>query len=283
MTLPFSKLQGTGNDFVLMEAIPEGEVVLDYADLAKRLCDRRRGIGADGLITVDRLKGVRKGVPRFQMEMWNPDGSKSEMCGNGLRCAALYFESLLTGPEQEKGLDEFDAETGAGRLVVHRDPLGYRVDMGLARLSTAEIGMAAPASESFIDQPIGGGIKGTAVSMGNPHLVLFTGNLDAIHLERDGRLLENHPFFPNRTNVHFVHVLDRNSVQVRIWERGAGATLSCGTGVCAVAVACFLNGKTEREIQVRVPGGTLQAKYEESGHVFLTGPVAHIFSGEIQI
>ncbi len=266
-----------------MEAIPEGELASGYRNLATILCDRRRGIGGDGLITVDRLKAVRKGVPRFRMEMWNPDGSQSEMCGNGLRCAARFFESLLDEDEREKSIDEFDAETGAGRLVVYRDPVGYRVDMGPAYLRTEEIGMNVPVAESFIDQPIGGGIKATAVSMGNPHLVLFTGNLDAIHLERDGKLLENHPFFPNRTNVHFVQVIDRSTVKVRIWERGAGATLSCGTGVCAVAVASFLTGKTERLVQVHVPGGVLTAKYEESGHVFLTGPVAKVFDGEIEI
>ncbi len=266
-----------------MEAIPEDELALGYTELAKTVCDRRRGVGGDGLITVDRLKGVRKGVPRFQMEMWNPDGSRSEMCGNGLRCAALFFESLLDEDERAKEFNEFDAETGAGRLIVHRDPIGYRVDMGPARLSTDAIGMKVSPADSFIDQPIGGGVKGTAVSMGNPHLVLFAGNLEAIQLERDGRLLENHPYFPNRTNVHFVQVVDRNTVKVRIWERGAGATLSCGTGVCAVAVASFLNGKTERDVQVHVPGGTLHAKYEESGHVFLTGPVAHVFSGEMTI
>jgi diaminopimelate epimerase len=113
--------------------------------------------------------------------------------------------------------------------------------------------------------------------------VLFAGNLEGIHLERDGSLLENHPFFSNRTNVHFVKIIDRHTVQVRIWERGAGATLSCGTGVCAVAVACYLNGKTDREIEVRVPGGILHANYEESGQVYLTGPVAHVFSGEIEV
>ncbi|MEX2243012.1 MAG: diaminopimelate epimerase, partial [Fimbriimonadaceae bacterium] len=181
------------------------------------------------------------------------------------------------------GVLRIPVETGAGLLVLEDAGGGMvRVDMGVARLTRGEIGMTGPADERFVGQEVGvgGQFRGTAVSMGNPHLVLLVDDASAIDLAKLGPLLERHELFPNRTNVHFVQVLDRGRIVQRTWERGAGATLACGTGACASAVAAFLNGLTGREVDVDLPGGRLKIEYAEDGHVFMTGPAETVFDGE---
>ena len=424
-------MHGIGNDFVMVDgvrsALPEG----DPAELARAVCDRRFGVGADGLIYIEKEPHpqplpsngaqaspfVERGV--FRMRMWNPDGSESEMCGNGIRCVARFLldegivapaaqgqESRVKGQESgdqgqgsrvkgqassvngqgpgdrgqasrvkgqgpgdqgqgsrvkgqassvngqgpgdqgqassdlrgsDSGCPDSDAAkrqgipvmTGAGMLYLEEAEGGQiRVDMGVARLTRGEIGMVGVADETFVGQGIeargqassdlrgsdsgcpdsdaakcqegsedlpplappsspartagqeGGGFRGTAVSMGNPHLVILTNDVAAIDLHRLGPVLEHHELFPNRTNVHFVEVLDRGHIVQRTWERGAGATLACGTGACASAVAAFLNGLTDRTVLVDLPGGRLRVEYAEDGHVFMTGPAETVFDGE---
>ncbi len=264
-------MHGIGNDFVMVDAIQEADLPTDLQAMAKKVNDRRFGIGGDGLILLERGDQAP-----FKMRMFNPDGSESEMCGNGIRCFAL----LLRDHGHIAG-DEVQVETGAGILGL--DLVGgdnIRVDMGLARLARGEIGMKGEAAEQFVDQAVGQAMNGTAVSMGNPHLVMFVDDVAKVDLEHLGPKFERHELFPNRTNVHFVQVVDRENLIQRTWERGAGATLACGTGACSVAVAGFLTGRSERSAQVRLPGGSLQIDYQESGRVLMTGPAQTVFTGE---
>lgn len=271
--IPFVKMHGIGNDFVMLDLLdaPEPE---DPADLARRMNDRRTGVGGDGLILVERGSDAP-----FRMRMFNPDGSEAEMCGNGIRCFAklLHDRGHLSG-------NEADIDTGAGRLMVQLTADGQvRVSMGTARLNRADIPMTGPGDETFLDQPLGiDGWLGSAVSMGNPHLVLFTGDVAAIPLETLGPRFETHPLFPRKTNVHFAQVADRRHLIQRTWERGAGMTLACGTGACACAVAGFLTGRTERSVSIDLPGGRLFIEYAPDGAVTMTGPAVTVYEGSWQ-
>jgi diaminopimelate epimerase len=270
--MTFTKMQGIGNDFVMVDSIAE-PLDADLPTLARRVNDRRFGVGGDGLILMER--GV---LAPFRMRMFNPDGSPSEMCGNGIRCFAVMLKDHghLTASST-------DVETGAGILNVELlDGGSVKVDMGMARLTRGDIGMAGPKDEQFVDQPVGRGFKGTAVGMGNPHLVIFVDDVASVELEYLGREFEKHELFPNRTNTHFVQVVDRSHVIQRTWERGAGATLACGTGACAVAVAGFLTGRTERSVESKLPGGSLHLEYQEDGRVLMTGPAETVFEGQFE-
>jgi len=270
--IAFTKMHGIGNDFVMVDQLAE-QLAMDWTLLARQVCDRRSGVGADGLILV--LPGGRS---PFRMQMFNPDGSESEMCGNGIRCFARFVQDMGATSDSD-----FEIETGAGLLRTEVLPDGrVRVDMGPARVTREEIGMLDAPRERFLDAPLGPeglDLSGTAVSMGNPHLVIQTEDVRSVPLAEWGPRLERHPLFPNRVNVHFAQTVDRKHIIQRTWERGAGATLACGTGACAVAVAGFLLGKTEREVTVRLPGGELDIHYREDGRVMMTGPVETSFAG----
>ena len=265
-------MHGIGNDFVIVDLTGDSKLETDWATVAQKLCDRHYGVGGDGLLLVI----ADEEVP-YQMRMLNPDGSESEMCGNGLRCFGQYLYE--TGKIQ---VGTTQVRTGAGILVVtiHGDGT-CSVDMGQAILEPEKIGMRWITGESFINQPIGAGYFGTAISMGNPHLVIFTEDVSKVDLEHLGKELETHPYFPNRVNVHFVQVVDRTHLIQRTWERGAGITLACGTGACACAVASFLEGRSEREVEIKLPGGSLMLNYKEDGHVVKTGSATTVFSGTL--
>lgn len=270
----FTKMHGIGNDFVMVDTIAEPLPDIDIRELAKKANDRKFGIGGDGLILVEHGTSAP-----YRMRMFNPDGSESEMCGNGIRC----FAKLL----RDKGhlqSDRVDVETGAGILHLEVMPGGMiKVDMGKAKLTRGDIGMAGDPNLAFQEMAVdsaAGVFPATAVSMGNPHLVLFVPDAGAVPLSTAGPELEHHELFPNRTNVHFVQVLDRNTLIQKTWERGAGATLACGTGACASGVAAFLTGRADREVEVRLPGGSLFIEYREDGTVFMTGPAEIVFEGE---
>jgi diaminopimelate epimerase len=263
-------MQGIGNDFVIVDALRDGVPAGDLSEIARAVNDRRFGVGGDGLILVERGNAAP-----YRMRMFNPDGSESEMCGNGVRC----FAKLLIEHGHTDG-PIVDVETGAGVLHLKLMEDGrFRVDMGEARLTRGEIGMAGPHGDRFIDQAVSGSFKGTAVSMGNPHLVIFVDDVARIDLHREGPLLEHHELFPKRVNVHFASPVDRGTIVMRTWERGAGATLACGTGACSVAVAGFLTGRTDHKALIHLPGGDLQIEYIEDGHVFMTGPAETVFEG----
>jgi diaminopimelate epimerase len=266
-------MHGIGNDFVMIDGVELFLGGLDLAALSRSMCDRRFGVGADGIIIAERSEAAP-----YRMRMLNPDGSESEMCGNGVRCFAKFLRDKGYNSEPEVAV-----ETGAGVLQLHIEEDGQvRVDMGLARLTRGEIGMERPATETFIDQPIeflDQERRGTAVSMGNPHIVLFVEDVAAIALAEWGRALEHHPLFPARVNAHFVQRVDESHLIQRTWERGAGATLACGTGACACAVAAALTGRAGRDVEIELPGGKLRIEYLQDGRVMMTGPAETSFEG----
>lgn len=295
--IAFVKMHGLGNDYVYVDLVKtfRGELPWDPAELAREIGDRHFGVGGDGLILI--LPGER--AP-FRMRMFNADGSEGEMCGNGMRCFAKYV--------YEQGYideTEFDVETGAGiirpRVLPEAGPgprraPRVRVDMGRPRLDPAEVpfnptaiaGAAGSASGGpdpsapVIERPLalnGHDVRVTAVSMGNPHCVVFVKDADAVDVPDLGRKIELHPAFPRRTNVEFVQVLSGDEAVMRVWERGSGVTLACGTGACAVAVAGALTGRTGRRVKVHLLGGDLDVEWAEDDHVYMTGPAVEVFRG----
>jgi diaminopimelate epimerase len=290
----FSKYHGTKNDFVLI-GDPEARIHLT-PELIVAVCDRRGGAGADGLIRVVTgraaadagLAGPEAADADFFMDHSNADGRTAEMCGNGIRCLAKFaFERGLTASR------ELDVMTRAGmkRLLLHVGPDGtvdaVTVDMGRPELDVARIPMEGVPGGTFVGRPFdadGRTWTATAVSMGNPHLVLLLDrpddDVDSIEVDRIGPLIEGRPEFPNKTNVEFVKVVD-DSIHMRVWERGVGQTAACGTGACASLVACSLHGLTGREADVVLPGGTLHIDWrEDDDRVRMTGPAMWVFDGE---
>ena len=270
------KYQGTGNDFVMTLDLDD-ERRLDAADV-RVLCDRRFGIGADGSIRVTR---GRDGRPF--MDYRNADGSIAEMCGNGIRCVARFLRDI-----GEETASSFDVETRAGdRRVTFLDDGRVAVDMGEPNFTKAAIPMRGPAWETYLGEPLdlGGGIvvSATAVSMGNPHLVLLLeDDPDRFHVSHIGAVLERDERFPEGTNVEFARV-GPSDIAARVWERGSGETMACGSGACAIVVAAHETGLADRRSRVRFPGGILEVERQESGSVSLTGPAERVFETSIDV
>ena len=277
--MKFTKMQGAGNDYVYVNCFKE--TVENPADVAIRVSNRNFGIGSDGLILIMPSK-----VADVRMRMFNADGSESEMCGNGIRCVAKYAYDHGIVSKQE-----ITAETGAGiltlQLFTNSDKVEkVRVNMGIPRLSRAEIPMNGEGSRQVVNEPLNilhSTFNITCVSMGNPHCVIFVDDVAGFPVEKYGPLIENHELFPRRTNVEFVQVISMSEVRQRTWERGAGETLACGTGASAVAVAGVLNRLTGRQILNHLSGGDLELEWQENGPVFMTGPAVEVFTGEINI
>lgn len=268
-------MQGLGNDFVVVDAYRQ-ELPEDLGSLAQKVCHRQFGIGADGLVLV--LPSEKAAV---KMRIFNADGSEPEMCGNGIRCLAKYvYESGLC-PRTE-----FTVETLAGvlrpELMLEKGRItGVKVDMGEPRLSPDRIPVLF-AGDKVVGQPLevqGEKYVVTAVSMGNPHCLIFVDDVSQTPVKSLGPLIEVHPLFPAKINVEFVEIVNKKEVKMRVWERGAGETLACGTGACATVVACALNGKTDREITVHLLGGDLILEWAPNNHVFMTGPAEAVFEG----
>lgn len=272
----FSKWQGLGNDFVIVNGFEEQ--IDNYEHAALQVCDRHFGVGADGLVLILPSK-----IADFQMRIFNSDGSEAEMCGNVTRCVARYvYENGLT--EKTK----ITLETLAGPIkpeLVFTDgvPSVVRVDMGLPRLKRAEIPMTGAPDEKAIELPVeiaGKTFYGTAVSMGNPHFVIFVDDLEKIEVETIGPLIENNPLFPRKTNVEFAQIISDSEIRMRVWERGAGITLACGTGTCATMVAAALSGKAGRKATIHLVGGDLCIEWGTDDHVYMSGPAVEVFRGE---
>lgn len=278
--IPFVKMEGIGNDYVYVDLLPGRGVVpvlpADLPELARRMSDRHYGIGADGLILIRPSDGADA-----RMQMFNADGSESEMCGNGIRCVARYLHDsgVVSG-------SDLTIETGAGilslRLTLLRGEVqAVRVDMGIPRLERAEIPMMGPPGR-VVEEPLPtpfGEVRVTAVSMGNPHAVIWVPDVEAAPVASIGPFIEHHPSFPRRTNVEFVQILSRAEVRQRTWERGSGETLACGTGASAVCVAGVLAGKTDRCIRNHLRGGSLTLEWSETGTVFKAGPAREVYRG----
>jgi diaminopimelate epimerase len=272
----FTKMQGLGNDYVYVNLFKE-TLPLDPAVLAVKISDRHFGVGSDGLILIGPSERADA-----RMRMFNADGSESEMCGNGVRCVAKYvFDHGIAHRPCVK------IETGRGVLSLQIEARNgkaerIRVDMGPPILESALIPTTLPA-----DPPVNATIvvEGqvyavTCVSMGNPHAVIYVDDVANFPVETVGALLEHHPAFPRRVNVHFVEILSKNEVRMRTWERGSGITLACGTGACSVCVAGVLTGQTDRTLLAHLPGGPLELEWSSDGaSVFMTGPAVEVFSG----
>ncbi|HPR40998.1 MAG TPA: diaminopimelate epimerase [Candidatus Methanofastidiosa archaeon] len=276
--MKFTKMEGLGNDYVYIDLFSEDMPSEDLPELARKLSDRHFGIGSDGIVLI-----LPSDTEDCRMRIFNSDGSEAEMCGNGVRCVAKL---MYDGGRHNAGTVRI--ETLAGTIVArvkNRDAFlaDVEVDMGEPILEAGKIPVSIEG-ERAIQVPIG--VDGeelvfTAVSMGNPHCVIFVDGIEDRMIERWGPLIERHPMFPERTNVEFVKVLDDGNIQMRVWERGAGETLACGTGACASVVACIVNGLCGHDVSVRLLGGTLRIRWQGQGPVIVNGPARIVFTGEI--
>lgn len=280
--MKFTKMHGLGNDYVYVNCFEE--TISNPPEVSKFVSDRHFGIGSDGLIMINPSK-----VADFEMEMYNADGSRAEMCGNGIRSVAKYVydygltEKTSISIETLAGIKYLDLTVENGKVTL------VKVDMGKPELNPKKIPvvMDDKTLEKVVDEPIlvdGKEYRMTAVSMGNPHVIVYMEDVQGLEIEKVGPKFENHERFPQRINTEFVRVLDRTTVEMRVWERGSGETLACGTGACAVAVACMLNGLTEDEVTVKLLGGDLRIYWDrEADKVYMTGPATVVFDGEIEL
>lgn len=285
LIMKFTKMHGIGNDYVYVNCFKEQ--VVNPSEIAKKVSDRHFGIGSDGLILIK-----PSDVADFEMDMYNADGSQGAMCGNGIRCVAKYvYDYGLTDKTRihvatKSGIKVLDLKVKDGKVQE------VCVDMGAPILKPEEIPVDVQAAEAageerLVNWPIqvnGAPYHMTCVSMGNPHCIVPVEDPGRLVIEKIGPKFENHPAFPDRVNTEFIRVLDRKTVEMRVWERGSGETLACGTGACAVAVACILNGWTEDEVTVKLLGGPLRIFWDrEKNTVFMTGPATVVFDGEITL
>lgn len=278
--MKFTKMHGCGNDYVYVNCFEE-KIENPHA-AAKFVSDRHFGIGSDGMICIHPSDKAD-----FRMAMYNSDGSEGAMCGNGVRCIAKYvYDYGLTDKtritiETKGGIKELDLTVEDGKVT------WVNVDMDAPVLDAEKIPVNYDEEKQVIDKPVivdGREYRITCISMGNPHGVVFVDSVDDLEIERLGPMFENHPMFPDRVNTEFIEVIDDHTVKMRVWERGSGETLACGTGACASAYACYINKKTGKNVLVHLLGGDLQIKYDEEKHtIFMKGPATKVFDGEIDL
>ena len=275
--MKFTKMQGLGNDYVYVDCTRQE--LPDPEKTARIVSDRHFGIGSDGLILI-----CPSDKADFEMRMYNADGSRGEMCGNGIRCVAKYVYDYGLTDQTSISVETLGGIKYLDLTVEHGKVSLVKVDMGTPILEPSRIPVAASGTR-VVDEPLeveGKVYHMTCVSMGNPHTVIFMDDVAGLDLEKIGPSFENHERFPNRVNTEFVKVLDQNTVEMRVWERGSGETLACGTGACAVAVASILNGYTEDQVTVRLLGGDLEIFWDRAADkVYMTGPAKVVFDGEI--
>lgn len=289
-TLPFSKYHGLGNDFILVDNRASAEPMVT-PEQAVALCDRNFGIGADGVIFV--LPALLDGGTDYTMRIYNSDGSEPEMCGNGIRCLAKFIAALEAKDEAKDGKapelpHTYRIHTLAGTIRPTLQPNAQvTVDMGEPSLLAGNIPTTlVAADEKAVDQPLevaGQSWQVTCVSMGNPHCITFVEDVEAVPLTEIGPQFEHHPAFPARINTEFVEVVRSDYLKMKVWERGAGPTLACGTGACALLVAAVLNGLCDRKATVELPGGCLEVEWLSSNRVLMTGPATLVFDGDVVV
>lgn len=272
MKIPFTKMHGLGNDFILIDC--RRETPDDLPALSKKLCDRRFGIGADQMLLLYESESAD-----FRMRILNADGGEVEMCGNGIRCLAKYI--------WDRGLSHnavLSIETPAGIMRPGKAGDMIRVDMGEPVFDGRRIPVNLDGVIKDLPLKIGDKeFKITCVSMGNPHAVAVVDGLDGFEVKKYGPLIETHPLFPRRINVEFIEILDPAHIKMRVWERGSGETMACGTGASAAAVACSLKGLTGKKVKVALLGGELMIEWEEDNHVYMTGPAVEVFEGLVNL
>ncbi len=285
MKLKFTKMHGCGNDYVYVNGFSQHIDADNKPELVRRLSDRHFGIGGDGVIFINPGKKAA-----FEMEMYNADGTRAQMCGNGIRCVAKYvYDYGLTDKtsitvESFGAVKYLDLTLGTDGTVST-----VRVNMGAPILTASEVPVLSD-NEQVVDEEItvnGQTYRMTCVSMGNPHAVVFVDDIDDMkkfEIEKIGPYFENHERFPERINTEFVKVIDKNTVQMRVWERGTGETLACGTGCCATTAACVLNGRTDTKVNVKVLGGEILCEWDrEENLVYMTGAAATVFEGSVEV
>lgn len=277
--MKFTKMHGIGNDYVYVNGFEEN--VADKAAAAVKVSNRHFGIGSDGLIFINPSKAAD-----FEMEMYNSDGTRAEMCGNGIRCVAKYVYDFGLTDKTEISIETLGGIKYLNLRVEDGKVKEVTVDMGEPELIAAKIPVIS-SNERVISEDIevdGKNYQITAVSMGNPHAVVYYDGIAQMEMEKLGPKFENHERFPKRINTEFVEVIDRSTVSMRVWERGAGETMACGTGACAVTVASILNGLTDHKVKVKLLGGDLFIHWDkQTNHVYMTGPAETVFQGEIEI
>ena len=269
--IKFTKMHGLGNDYVYIDAI--NQKIENKSELAKFVSNRNFGIGSDGLILIERSE-----VADFKMTMFNSDGSQAEMCGNGIRCVAKFvYDKGMTDKTTIK-IETLELNVKNGKVQT------VKVDMGEPILEADKIPVISTENpvKNLVLKAKDREFKFTCVSMGNPHAITIVEDTSKFDVKKYGEELEVNKAFPRRTNVEFVQIIDRNTIKMRVWERGAGETLACGTGACATAVACNLNGLTDRKVTIELLGGNLEIEWnKENNHVYMTGPATTVFEGEL--
>jgi len=286
MKIDFIKMHGLGNDFILIDCLHKSlgdSSFLSY--LTRKLCDRNFGIGADGVILI-----LPSSKADLRMRIFNSNGTEAQMCGNGIRCFAKYaYENKLISK------NKFTVETLAGIItpeLIFQDlkdkkVLRIKVNMGTPKLRRREIPMTGEDTPIVVKETLKINpeqtFKITCVSMGNPHCIIFVNDIQSIPVEEIGPKIENHPLFPEKTNVEFIQILNKQEINFRVWERGVGETLACGTGACAALVAAVLNKKTDRQALVHLAGGDLNIQWSDNEHIYMTGPAELVFRGEIYL
>lgn len=276
--IKFTKMHGLGNDYVYIDAINQN--IENRSELAKKLSDRHFGIGSDGLILI-----CKSDVADFKMQMFNSDGTEAEMCGNGIRCVGKFvYEKGLTSKTS------LNIETIAGikqlELIVKDNKVEkVKVDMGIPILDSDKIPVITDDIQNLKLKVLDKNFLFTCVSMGNPHAItVINEDINIFDVSKYGSIIETLPCFPRRTNVEFIKILDKNNIEMRVWERGSGETLACGTGACASVVACILNGYTSRRVKVKLLGGMLEIEWNtNNNHVYMTGEATTVFEGTIEI
>jgi len=275
----FTKMHGLGNDYVYVNCFEE--VIANPPETARYVSDRHFGVGSDGLIMIKPSEAAD-----FEMEMYNADGSRGEMCGNGIRCVAKYVYDYGLTDKTSISIDTLGGIKYLDLTVENGKAVLVKVDMGKPILDPGQIPIVS-AGDAVIDEAVvvdGTEYRMTGVSMGNPHIVIYVDDLNGLDMEKTGPKFESHERFPKRINTEFAHVIDRTTVEMRVWERGSGETLACGTGACAVAVASILNGYTDDEVTVKLLGGDLIIRWDrESDKVYMTGPATVVYDGEIEL
>ena len=275
----FFKMQGLGNDYVYIDCI-NGKEPIDIKNLTNRLSNRHFGVGSDGLILLCKSK-----VADLKMRMFNSDGSEAQMCGNGIRCVAKLAYELGLICEKITTIETLSGIKTLKLNIVNGKVKTVEVDMGAPILEATKIPISSSAKME--DKKVKAEVKVknkkielTCVSMGNPHAVTFVNNIKNFKVAEYGPILENADIFPEKANIEFVEVVDKNNIKMRVWERGSGETLACGTGACSSVVASRLNGYTDRKVNVQLLGGNLEIEWKPNNHVYMTGPAVTVFKGE---
>ena len=277
--LNFTKMTGLGNDYIYVDCT-NGLKLKNIPEIAKQLSNRHMGVGADGVILIDKPSNP---ASDFKMRIFNSDGSEAEMCGNGIRCVAKFIHDNNLSNKDKLSIETLAGIKQVKLLVENGECSEVIVDMGEPIFQDNNIPYDVyEAFNKDLDLDVlGEKMRFTVVSMGNPHAITFVEDVDKVNIEKYGPAIENNPIFPNRTNVEFVQIIDKNNIKVRVWERGAGETLACGTGACAATVASGLNGYTDETVTVELPGGKLNIEWGKDNHIYMQGPATKVFDGRI--